>query len=113
MGMPKVLEGVDKAEHFKGYYDNLTDLKNDFPAATAGDYAIVGSAIYVWDSSNNEWTKISGSGGGGTGGDYVPLVGDSTIDGNITVTGTLGVTSHAYMKYNETEKCIEFIFPEE
>ena len=65
---------------------------------------------------------------------YVPLVGDSTIEGNIIVDGTLsttgnatidgtlnttgnitsggtvGVTSNAYLQYNESDKSISFIF---
>ena len=59
---------------------------------------------------------------------YVPLVGNSTIEGNITVDGnsvvngtltttgnitsggTVGVTTNAYLQYNESDKSISFIF---
>ena len=41
---------------------------------------------------------------------YVPLVGNSIIEGNVTIGGTVGVTSNAYLQYNESDKSISFIF---
>ena len=47
---------------------------------------------------------------------YVPLVGDSIIEGNITTTGnlqangTVNVTSNVYLEYNEEDNSLSFMF---
>ena len=48
--------------HYKGYFEDLISLKTAYATAVDGDYAIVGSAIYVWDSTKNNWVEISGGG---------------------------------------------------
>lgn len=53
--------------HYKGYFEDLISLKTAYATAVDGDYAIVGSAIYVWDSTKNNWVEISGGGSSGTG----------------------------------------------
>lgn len=54
---------VAHIKQYKGYYATLVDLRTALPTAINGDYAIVGSAIYVWDSTKNIWSEISGGGG--------------------------------------------------
>ena len=41
---------------------------------------------------------------------YVPYVGDSTIEGNVVVEGTVGVTSKSYLQYNEDDDSLSFMF---
>lgn len=41
---------------------------------------------------------------------YVPLFGDSTIEGNIQVQGTVGITNKSYLKYNEDDNSLSFMF---
>ena len=53
--------------HYKGYFEDLISLKTAYATAVDGDYAIVGSAIYVWDSTKNNWVEISGGGSSGSG----------------------------------------------
>lgn len=60
-------EDINRFKQYKGYYALLSDLRTDFPTATDGDYAIVGSALYIWNSKVNNWNEVSGSGGGSTG----------------------------------------------
>ena len=50
-------------KQYKGYFEDLISLKTAYATAVDGDYAIVGSAIYVWDSTKNIWSEISGGGG--------------------------------------------------
>lgn len=52
---------------YKGFFGNIGDLQVAFPVAKDGDYAIVGSALYIWNSIDQDWTEVSGSGGGGGG----------------------------------------------
>ncbi|MGM9544035.1 MAG: hypothetical protein ACI3T9_03555 [Romboutsia timonensis] len=54
-------------KQYKGYFEDLISLKTAYATAVNGDYAIVGSAIYVWDSTKNNWVEISGGGSSGTG----------------------------------------------
>ena len=55
-------------KQYKGYFEDLISLKTAYATADNGDYAIVGNAIYVWDSTKNIWSEISGGGGSsGTG----------------------------------------------
>ena len=61
-------EDIARFKQYKGYYALLSDLRSAFPTATDGDYAIVGSALYIWNSRTSSWTEVSGSGGStGTG----------------------------------------------
>lgn len=61
-------EDINRFKQYKGYYALLSDLRTDFPTATDGDYAIVGSALYIWNSKSGSWNEVSGSGGStGTG----------------------------------------------
>lgn len=61
-------EDINRFKQYKGYYALLSDLRTDFPTATNGDYAIVGSALYIWNSKSSSWNEVSGSGGStGTG----------------------------------------------
>ena len=61
-------EDINSFKQYKGYYALLSDLRTDFPTATDGDYAIVGSALYIWNSKSSSWNEVSGSGGStGTG----------------------------------------------
>ena len=54
---------LNRFKQYKGYFALLSDLKTAFATATDGDYAIVGSALYIWNSKSNSWTEVSGSGG--------------------------------------------------
>ena len=61
-------EDINRFKQYKGYYALLSDLRTDFPTATDGDYAIVGSALYIWNSKSSSWNEVSCSGGStGTG----------------------------------------------
>lgn len=61
-------DDISRFKQYKGYYATLVDLRTALPTAINGDYAIVGNAIYVWDSTKNIWSEISGGGGSsGTG----------------------------------------------
>ena len=61
-------EDINRFKQYKGYYALLSDLRTNFPTATDGDYAIVGSALYIWNSKSSSWNEVSGSGGStGTG----------------------------------------------
>lgn len=54
---------ITRVKQYKGYFEDLISLKTAYATADNGDYAIVGSAIYVWDSTKNNWSEISGGGG--------------------------------------------------
>lgn len=58
---------IERAKQYKGYFPQVTDLKAEYTTATDGDYAIVGNALYIWDSRTTSWVEVSGSGGGSTG----------------------------------------------
>lgn len=61
-------EDITRFKQYKGYYAALSDLRTAYATATDGDYAIVGSALYIWNSRTSSWTEVSGSGGStGTG----------------------------------------------
>lgn len=61
-------EDINRFKQYKGYYSLLSELKTAYPTATDGDYAIVGSALYIWNSKSSSWNEVSGSGGStGTG----------------------------------------------
>ena len=57
------VDEIIRVKQYKGYFEDLISLKTTYSTATNGDYAIVGSAIYVWDSTKNNWSEISGGGG--------------------------------------------------
>ena len=59
---------ISRIKQYKGYFATKADLQTAYPTATDGDYAIVGNALYIWNSQSASWTEVSGSGGsGGTG----------------------------------------------
>ena len=60
-------DDISKFKQYKGYFETAFSLKTAFKTATNGDYAIVGSALYIWNSKQSTWTEVSGSGGGSTG----------------------------------------------
>lgn len=61
-------EDIARFKQYKGYYAALSDLRTAYATAIDGDYAIVGSALYIWNSRTSSWTEVSGSGGStGTG----------------------------------------------
>ena len=60
-------EQLSLVKQYKGYFEDLISLKTAYATAVDGDYAIVGSAIYVWDSTKNNWVEISGGGSSGSG----------------------------------------------
>lgn len=61
-------EDINRFKQYKGYYSLLSELKVAYPTATDGDYAIVGSTLYIWNSRTDTWNEVSGSGGStGTG----------------------------------------------
>ena len=61
-------EDITRFKQYKGYYAALSDLRTAYATATDGDYAIVGSALYIWNSRTSSWTEVSGNGGStGTG----------------------------------------------
>lgn len=61
------VDEITRVKQYKGYFEDLISLKTAYATAVDGDYAIVGSAIYVWDSTKNNWVEISGGGSSGTG----------------------------------------------
>ena len=60
-------EDINRFKQYKGYYALLPDLKDAFPTAIDGDYAIVGNTLYIWNSKTDSWDEISGDGGSGKG----------------------------------------------
>lgn len=56
-------EEISRFKQYKGFFSSISELNSSIPTAVNGDYAIVGNAIYVWNSDKNEWSEISGSGG--------------------------------------------------
>lgn len=60
-------EDINRFKQYKGYYALLSDLKDAFPTAIDGDYAIVGNTLYIWNSKTDSWDEISGDGGSGKG----------------------------------------------
>lgn len=56
---------ISRVKQYKGYFATKTDLQTAYPTATDGDYAIVGNALYIWNSESTKWTEVSGSGGSG------------------------------------------------
>ena len=75
-------EDIARFKQYKGYYALLSDLRSAFPTATDGDYAIVGSALYIWNSRTSSWTEVSGSGGSTGTGKWSIKQYDSTIWGS-------------------------------
>lgn len=56
-------EEISRFKQYKGFFSSISELNSSIPTGVNGDYAIVGNAIYVWNSDKNEWSEISGSGG--------------------------------------------------
>lgn len=59
-------EDIARFKQYKGFYEDLVALRTAHATATAGDYAIVGSVLYIWNDTANTWVEISGGGGGGS-----------------------------------------------
>lgn len=59
-------EELAKMKQYKGFFAQLSDLRTAYPTAENGDYAIVGDAIYIWNSQTNNWSAISGGGSTGS-----------------------------------------------
>ena len=55
-------EEISRFKQYKGFFSSISELNSSIPTAVNGDYAIVGNAIYIWNSDKNEWSEISGSG---------------------------------------------------
>lgn len=56
-------DDISRFKQYKGYYATASDLKTALTTSSDGDYAIVGSALYIWNSKQSTWTEVSGSGG--------------------------------------------------
>ena len=56
-------DDISRFKQYKGYYATASDLKTKLTTSSDGDYAIVGSALYIWNSKQSTWTEVSGSGG--------------------------------------------------
>lgn len=56
-------DDIARFKQYKGYYATASDLKTALTTSSDGDYAIVGSALYIWNSKQSTWTEVSGSGG--------------------------------------------------
>ena len=41
---------------------------------------------------------------------YVPYIGDSIIDGHLTVNGTVGITENSYLQFNVSDNSLSFMF---
>lgn len=57
--------GSGNMEAYKGYFSSLVALQTAFPTATDGDFAIVDTSFYIWNSTVFNWIEISGGGSGG------------------------------------------------
>ena len=60
-------DDISRFKQYKGYFTDLIALRAAHSTAKAGDYAIAGTSLYVWDSDKNLWTEISGGGSTGSG----------------------------------------------
>lgn len=61
---------IKRFKQYKGYFATVQALKTAYPTATDGAYAIVGNALYIWNSKSTSWTEVSGSGGSGGSGKW-------------------------------------------
>lgn len=61
---------ISRVKQYKGYFATVQTLKTAYPTAKDGDYAIVGNALYIWNSKSTSWTEVSGSGGSGGSGKW-------------------------------------------
>ena len=41
-----------------GSYNSLSDLQTAHPTGTPGQGYLVGSNLYIWDSTQNQWTNV-------------------------------------------------------
>ncbi len=60
-------DDISRFKQYKGYFADLIALRTAHSTAKAGDYAIAGTSLYVWDSNKTLWTEISGGGSTGSG----------------------------------------------
>lgn len=58
-------DDITRFKQYKGYFADKTALETKYTTAKDGDYAIVGNALYIWNSESTKWTEVSGSGGSG------------------------------------------------
>ena len=58
---------LNRFKQYKGYFESYSALNTAYATANNGDYAIVGSVLYIWDSRATKWVQVSGSGSTGTG----------------------------------------------
>lgn len=57
---------LNRFKQYKGYFESYSALNTAYATANNGDYAIVGSVLYIWDSRATKWVQVSGSGSTGT-----------------------------------------------
>ena len=57
-------QNFDRTVHFKGYFVSLAKLKEAYPTALLGDYAIVGGTdtVWVWDDTTSSWLNSTEQG---------------------------------------------------
>lgn len=60
-------DDISRFKQYKGYFADLVALRTAHSTAKAGDYAIAGTSLYVWDNNKTLWTEISGGGSTGSG----------------------------------------------
>ena len=82
------------SEKNRGYFTTYEKLILLVPKGNIGDIAFVGSsypfAVYEWNGT--AWSETGLTGGEKVNlNDYVPLKGNSSIDGNIALTGGIGI----------------------
>lgn len=90
---------LNATEKLRGYFITEESLRNIIPVGKLGDIAYVFNAntggfsyyIYTWNGSNWENTNQQYTTPDVNLNDYVPLKGNSTIDGNLGLTGGIGI----------------------
>lgn len=57
-------QNFDRVVHFKGYFTTEAKLKEAYPTANLGDYAIVGKTdtVWAWDDDTNKWLNTTEQG---------------------------------------------------
>ena len=74
-----------RAKQYKGYFATVQDLITEYATGNNGDFTIVGTSIYVWDSTTTTWVEVSSSGGGGGSGSVTSVNG---MTGDVILTKT-------------------------
>ena len=115
-------EDISNEAHFRGMFDSVEDLKEQYPTATPNDYAyIVGGNIYIYQ--NNEWTDsgkaspntsvpasnatplMDGTGEAGTSGEYAR--GDHRHPTDTTRASTVDLANETTARENADEVLTE------